>query len=48
MFTENEKELDTSNQIIEGYEDYIGDNEIKNDILDNFFGDIVKDICSER
>ena len=29
MFIEYEKELDNSNQIIKGYEDYIGDNKIK-------------------
>ena len=34
MFMENEKELDNSNQIIEGYEDYIGDDKIRKDILD--------------
>ena len=34
MFIEYEKELDNSNQIIKGYEDYIGDDKIRNDILD--------------
>ena len=34
MFIEYEKELKNSNQIIRGYEDYIGDNKIRNDILD--------------
>ena len=29
MFIEYEKELDNSNQIIKGYEDYIGDNKLK-------------------
>ena len=36
MFVEYEKELDKSSQIIKRFEDYIGDNEIKNDILDKF------------
>ena len=48
MFIEYEKELDNSNQIIKGYEEYIGDNKIKNDILDKVCGDNVKDICSEK
>ena len=33
MFIEYEKELDNSNQIIKGYEDYIGDDKIRKDIL---------------
>ena len=45
IFIEYEKELVNSNQIIKGYEDYIGDNKIKNDILDKVCGDNVKDIC---
>ena len=48
MFIEYEKELDISNQIIKGYEDYIGDNKIKNDILEKVCGDNVKDDCSEK
>ena len=48
MFIEYEKELDNSNQIIRGYEDYIGDNKIENDILDKVCGDNVKEICSEK
>ena len=44
----NEKELDKSNQIIKGYEAYMGDNKIKNDIFDKTCGDNVKEICSER
>ena len=48
MFIENEKELDNSNQIIKGYEDYIGDDKIRNDILDKVCGDNVKEICSEK
>ena len=32
MFIEYEKELDNSNRIIKGYEDYIGDDKIRNDI----------------
>ena len=48
MFIEYEKEIDNSNQIIKGYEDYIGDNKIRNDILDKVCGENVKDICSEK
>ena len=48
MFIEYEKELDNSNQIIKGYEDYIGENKIRNDILDKVCADNVKDICSVK
>ena len=48
MFIEYEKELDNSNQIIKGYENYIGDDKIRNDILDKVCGENVKDICSEK
>ena len=48
IFIEYEKELDNSNQIIKGYEDYIGDDKIRNDILDKVSGDITKEICSEK
>ena len=48
MFIEYEKELDNSNQIIKGYEDYIGDDKIRRDILDKVCGDNVKEICSEK
>ena len=48
MFIEYEKELDNSNQLIKGYEDYIGDNKIRNDILDKVCGDNIKDDCSEK
>ena len=48
MFLEYEKELDNSNQIIKGYEDYIGDDKIRNDILDKVCGDNVNEICSEK
>ncbi len=48
MFIEYEKELDNSNQIIKGYEDYIGDDKIRKDILDKVCGDNMKDICSEK
>ena len=47
-FSENENELDNSNQIFKGYKDFICDNKIKNDILDKVCGDNVKDICSEK
>ena len=48
MFIEYEKELDNSNQIIKSYGDYIGDDKIKNDILDKVCGDNIKEICSEK
>ena len=48
MFIEYEKELDNSNQIIKGYEDCIGDDKIRNDILDKVCGDITKAVCSEK
>ena len=48
MFIEYEKELDNSNQIIKGYEDYIGDDKIRNDILDKVCGDNIKEICPEK
>ena len=48
MFIEYDKELDNSNQIFKIYEDYIGDNKIKNYLLDKFCGDNVIDFCSEK
>ena len=48
MFIEYEKEIDNSNQIIKGYEDYFGDDKIRKDILDKVCGDNVTDICSEK
>ena len=48
MFVEYEKEIDNSNKIIKGYEDYIGDDKIRNDILDKVSGDNTKEICSEK
>ena len=48
MFIEYEKELDNSNQIIKGYEDYIGDDKIRKDILDKVCGDNIKEDCSEK
>ena len=48
IFIEYEKEVDNLNQIIKGFEDYIGDNEIKNDLSDNVCGDNVKYCCSEE
>ena len=48
MFIEYEKELDNSNQIIKGYEDYIGDDKIRKDILDKVCGDDIKEVCSEK
>ena len=48
MFIQYEKELDNSNQIIKGYENYIGDDKIRNDILEKVCGDNIKDDCSEK
>ena len=48
MFIEYEKKLDNSDKIIKGYEDYIGDNKIRNDILDEICRDNVKDTCSDK
>ena len=48
MLIEYDKELYISNQKIKGYEDYVGDNKIRNDILDKGCGDNVKEICSEK
>ena len=48
MFIEYEKEVYNSNQIIRGYEEYIGDNKNKNDLLDKVCRQNVKDICSEK
>ena len=48
VFIECEKELDNSNQIIKGYEEYIGDDKIRMDILDKVCGDNKKEVCSEK
>ena len=48
MFIEYEKELDNSNQIIKGYEDYIGDDKVRKDILDKVCIDNIKDDYSEK
>ena len=48
MFIEYEKELDNSNQIMKEYEDYIGDDKIRKDILDKVCGDNIKDDYSEK
>ena len=48
MFIEYEKELDKSNQIIKGYEDYIGDDKIRKDILDKICGYNIKEDCSDQ
>ena len=47
MFIEDEKELDNSDKIIKGYEDYTGDNKIRNDILDKVCGNNVKNLFWE-
>ena len=48
MFIEYEKELDNSNQIIKGYENYIGDDKVRKDILDKVCVDNIKDDCCEN
>ena len=48
MFIEYEKELDNSNQIIKGYEDYTGDDKIRKDILDKVCCDNLKEIYPEK
>ena len=48
MFIEYEIEIDNSNKITKEYEDYIGDDEIRNDILDKVCGDNIKEDCSEK
>ena len=48
MFLKYEKELDDSDKITKGYEDYIGDKKIRNDILDKVCRDNVKLICFEK
>ena len=48
MFIEYEKELDNSNQIIKGYENYIGDDKVRKDILDIVCGENTKEVCSEK
>ena len=44
MFIEYEKEIDNSNQIIKGHDHYIGDDKIRNDILDRVCGDCLKEV----
>ena len=44
MFYEYEKEIDNSNQIFKGFEHYIGDDKIRNDILDRVCGDCVEEV----
>ena len=48
MFIEYEKEIDNSNQIIKGFEDYIGDDKIRHDILEKVCGENIKEVCSEK
>ena len=48
MLIEYEKEIDNSNQIIKGYEDYIGDDKVRKDISDKVCGDNIKEICPEK
>ena len=48
MFIEYEKELDNSNQIIKGYEDYVGDDKVRKDIVEKVCVDSIKEDCSEK
>ena len=48
MFIEYEEKLDNSDKMFKGYEVYIGDNKIRNDILDKVGGDNVKEVCPEK
>ena len=48
MLIEYEKELDNSNEIIKGYEDYIGEDKIRKDTLDKVCDDNVKEISPEK
>ena len=49
LFIQYEKELDESNQILKGYEYYIGDVKIKNDVLNKVFENIIKEnVNSEK
>ena len=48
MFIEYVKELDNSDKIIKRFEHYIGDNNIRNDILDKVCGENVIDTCCEE
>ena len=48
MFIEYEREIDKSNQIIKGYEDYIGDDKVRKNILDKVCYDNKKEVCSEK
>ena len=48
MFIEYEKELDNSSQIIKRYEDYIGNDKVRKDILDKVCADNIKEVCSEK
>ena len=47
-FIEYEKELDNLYQLIKGYEDFIGDDKIRKDILHKFCGNGVREICSNK
>ena len=48
MFIEFEKEIDNSNQIFKGYEDYIGDDKIRKDLYDKVCSDDIKEDCSDK
>ena len=48
MFIEYEKEIDNSSKIIKEYENYIGDDKIRKDILDKVCSDNINDNCSEK
>ena len=48
MFIHYEEKLDNSNEIIKGYEDFVGDKKIKRDILDKVCGANVKENGFEK
>ena len=48
IFIEYEKQIDNCNQIIKGYEDYIGDDRIRKDILDKVCGDNIIEMYPEK
>ena len=48
MFIDYEEKLDKSNEIIKGYEDFVGDKKIKRDILAKVCGANVKEIGFEK
>ena len=48
MFIKDEKKLHNSNQLIKNFEEYIGDDINKKEIIDKICGDNIEDIISEK